>query len=198
MKANSPEKNKGNIIIGLVLCIVCVAFLTITIMAVCESFSEKARLESIGATVTLKITWLFVVDVLVILASGILGIVFLSKSSPAHNSFVEDDIIEDEEDEDIVLYDEKNSSVDVDEVGYDIDAIERFQAEDVVINMGDTSPIATAKETSNPSKLKIKMGNSSSSERASAYEEVKSEKKDSHHSKSSELSNGFFSAGDDL
>lgn len=197
MRVNSPTKNKSNIIIGLVLCFVCVAFLTITIMAVCESFSEKARLESIGATVTLKITWLFVVDIIAIIASGVLGIVFLSKIMSLHNSLVEEDMIEYEEDEEIVSYDEKKAST-VDEVGYDIDAINRFKAEDIVINMENTSPAAPAKEVTKPSKLKIKMGNSSSSEDTVVSEKVKSEKKDSHCNKSSELSNGFFSAGDDL
>lgn len=198
MKVNSPTKNKSNIIIGLVLCFVCVAFLVITIIAVCESFAEKARLESIGATVTLRITWLFIVDILAIIASEILGIVFLSKRSSAHSSVAVDEMVEVEEDEKTSSNGEKESSSDFDEVGYDIDSINRFKAEDIVVEMEETSPITSTEAIAKPSKLKIKMGNSSSSEETSASEKVKSEKKDPHHNKSSELSNGFFSAGDDL
>lgn len=198
MKVNSPTKNKSNIIIGLVLCFVCVAFLVITIIAVCESFAEKARLESIGATVTLRITWLFIVDILAIIASGILGIVFLSKRSSAHSSVAEDEMVEVEEDKETSSHGEKESSSDFDEVGYDIDAINRFKAEDIVVEMEETSPITSTEAISKPSKLKIKMGNSSSSEDTSSSERVKSEKNVSHDNKSSELSSGFFSAGDDL
>ena len=198
MKVNSPTKNKSNIIIGLVLCFVCVAFLVITIIAVCESFAEKARLESIGATVTLRITWLFIVDILAIIASGILGVVFLSKRSSAHSSVAEDEMIEVEEDEETSSYGEKESSSDFDEVGYDIDAINRFKAEDIVVEMEETSPITSTEAISKHSKLKIKMGNRSSSEDTSSSEHVKSEKNVSHDNKSSELSSGFFSAGDDL
>lgn len=198
MKVNSHTKNKSNLIIGLVLCIVCVAFLVITIIAVCESFAEKARLESIGATVTLRVTWLFIVDIFAIVVSGVLGIVFLSKRTSAHSSVAEDDMIETEEDEEISSYVEKKSLSDVDEIGYDIDTINRFKAEDTVVKMEDTSPITSTEAISKPSKLKIKMGNDSSSKDTSSSDYVKSEKNISHDNKSSELSSGFFSAGDDL
>lgn len=197
MKFNLLEKNKGCIILGLMLCFVFVAFLTITVMTVCESFSEKARLESIGATVTLKITWLFVVDIIVIIASGVFGIVFLSKNISAHNTFVEDEMIEYKEDEEIVLYDEKKASA-VNEVEYDIDVTNRFKTEDIVVEIKEKFPITSTEAISKSSKLKIKMENSSFSEDTSSSEHIKSEKNVSFDNKSAELRSGFFIAGDDL
>lgn len=181
MRNNSAAKNKSNLIIGLVLCFVCVAFLVITIIAICESFSEKARLESIGATVTLKITWLFVADILAIIASGIFGVIFLSKKSPSLDRNSEDEKTEYNEDYEKIPYNTDESPSD-----------DRDSAEEVA-----STDIAT-EATTKPSRLKINMGKSFSSERASDPMSDEYGETGSRGSKSPELSSGFFSAGDDL
>lgn len=199
MRNNSAAKNKSNLIIGLVLCFVCVAFLVITIIAICESFSEKARLESIGATVTLKITWLFVADILAIIASGIFGVIFLSKKSPSLDRNSEDEKTEYYEDNEKTEYNEDYEKTeyneDYEKIPYNTDespSDDRDSAEEVA-----STDIAT-EATTKPSRLKINMGKSFSSERASDPMSDEYGETGSRGSKSSELSSGFFSAGDDL
>lgn len=61
-------------LMGILFCIICVVCFSILIYAIVYSLSEKTRLEAIGATVNLKFTWLFFVDALAIIISGIVGI----------------------------------------------------------------------------------------------------------------------------
>lgn len=68
------RKNFLRFSIGIFFCIICIVCFSILIYTIVYSLSEKTRLEAIGATVNLKFTWLFFVDILAIIISGIIGI----------------------------------------------------------------------------------------------------------------------------
>lgn len=59
---------------GILFCIICIVCLSVLICTLVYSFSEKARLEAIGAVVNLKLTWLFYADIAAVILFGIVGI----------------------------------------------------------------------------------------------------------------------------
>lgn len=192
METNKTKKVKANHIVGLILCLICAILLILTIISVCESFAEKARLEAIGATVTIKITWLFVVDVVLIIIAGIIGGVFLSKKSSTDRVLTKEWDDKNVEDEEIA------TSGIIDAVGYDMKKVERFNVDDIVVEPDMSTSTTTNGTVAKSGKLKIKMSNNVSSVSVPTSEQAKIERKSTSATKSSEHSNGFFSAGDDL
>lgn len=192
MEARRATKTKTNLIIGMILWLICAILLIVTIIAVCESFAEKARFEAIGATVAMKITWLFIVDVIVIVASGIFGGILVSRKFSIKQELTKEESIK---------YVEENvtgATEIIGEAGYDMEAIEQFNVEDIVVESDSATSNTTNETVAKPTKLKIKMGNNSSTASVSAPDYSKAERKDSSETNSSERSNGFFSAGGDL
>ncbi len=194
METKRVTKNKSNLIVGIVLCLICAMLLIVTIIAVCESFAEKSRLEAIGATVAMKITWLFIFDVIAIIASGILGGVLVSRKFSTKKELTK------EESTKYVNENVTGTTEIIGEAGYDMEAIEQFNVEDIVVESDSATSNTTNETVAKPTKLKIKMGNNASTASVSAPDYSKAERKDSSETNSSELSNGneFFSTGDDL
>ena len=151
METNKTKKVKANHIVGLILCLICAILLILTIISVCESFAEKARLEAIGATVTIKITWLFVVDVVLIIIAGIIGGVFLSKKSSTDRVLTKEWDDKNVEDEEIA------TSGIIDAVGYDMKKVERFNVDDIVVEPDMSTSTTTNGTVAKSGKLKIKM-----------------------------------------
>lgn len=79
MTERSSKNNPLYFITGLVLCLLCVMCIGVLVYALVSTSAEKARLESIGATVTMRFTWLFFVDIIVFIVSGITGVHLLGK-----------------------------------------------------------------------------------------------------------------------
>lgn len=74
------KKSAAQLIMGILLCAVSVICAGVLVYSICESASEKARLEAIGATVKVKLSALFFVDIAVFIISGLFGISFTSQN----------------------------------------------------------------------------------------------------------------------
>lgn len=176
-------------VIGIVLCLICLLCSAILIFSVADSLQQKSRLEMIGATVEMRLSFWFVADVLVLVVSGLLGAKLVCKniSSIRSKEKISADIVK-KKVSDFVLQDI--------DYGYDEDYGEE---RDMVSDSTDTSEKvekkseAAAKNEENKA-LRINYGSSKKTIIVKNKDDYNNE---SEKHDSSEKSS-FFSAGGDL
>lgn len=175
-------------VIGIILCLICLLCSAILIFSVADSLQQKSRLEMIGATVEMKLSFWFFADVLVLVVSGILVTKLVCKNISFIRSKEKVSVdIEKKMAKDFVLQDI--------DYGYD----DYTEENDTVLDSTDISEKAEKKsgdvsKTEENKTLRINYGSSKKAAVIRNKDEYnsKAEKKDSSEESC------FFSAGGDL
>lgn len=189
-------KRKNNLlalVIGIVLCLISMVCIIILIGSVADSLVQKSRLEAIGATVKMKLSFWFFADILVLIISGMLGTNLICKNTSGIKE--EKEVCEEIPKKKIKEFVLQDIDYGYDENGSKSNDSESIKTDDFCDMPKNNEQITEASPNSEVKQmLKINYGSSKKIGSDKATDSVKSENQDDGSSEEK----SFFTMGGDL